>query len=311
MPIYESDAWRKQYFDAVTCPLDVHIPTDDIDAYRLNPRHRWVYYKLLVAQSQGLGCGAHDVAPRRYPVFSKPAINLKGMGVGSAILRNERERHEHCRPGHCWMTLLTGEHVSSDIAVVAGRTAWFRHTRGIPAPRGTFDYWIIQSAGKPALERFLGRWIRRNLSDYTGMLNIESIGGHIIETHLRFADQWPDLYGAGWLDSMVRLYQHGEWQFDDRDRQDGYSIVLFGPHDQLYSHPPAALLAKYRATPGILSLQITFAENVAPSAHSMPPGGFRLAVINTRDFRAGERLRSRMARDFGFPCNQQREQIAG
>ena len=66
MPIYESDAWRKQYFDAVACPPDVHIPTDDIDAYRLNPRHRSVYYKLLVAQSQGLGCGLHDVAPRRY-----------------------------------------------------------------------------------------------------------------------------------------------------------------------------------------------------------------------------------------------------
>ena len=40
MPIYECDPWREQYFAAVECPPDVHIPTDDIDAYRLNPRHR-------------------------------------------------------------------------------------------------------------------------------------------------------------------------------------------------------------------------------------------------------------------------------
>ena len=32
---------------------------------------------------------------------------------------------------------------------------------------------------------------------YTGMVNFETIGGRIIEAHLRFADQWPDLYGGG------------------------------------------------------------------------------------------------------------------
>jgi hypothetical protein len=30
------------------------------------------------------------------------------------------------------------------------------------------------------------------------MVNLETIGGRIIEVHLRFADQWPDLYGARW-----------------------------------------------------------------------------------------------------------------
>ena len=28
------------------------------------------------------------------------------------------------------------------------------------------------------------------------MINLETIGGRIIEVHLRFADQWPDLYGG-------------------------------------------------------------------------------------------------------------------
>ena len=57
MPIYECDPWRRQYFTEIDCPPDAHIPTDDTDGYNFNPRHRWIYNKLLVAQSQGLACG--------------------------------------------------------------------------------------------------------------------------------------------------------------------------------------------------------------------------------------------------------------
>ena len=55
---------------------------------------------------------------------------------------------------------------------------------------------MIQARARPGLESYCRDWIRTYLPDYTGMLNIETIGGRIIEAHLRFADQWPDLYGA-------------------------------------------------------------------------------------------------------------------
>ena len=311
MPIYECDTWREQYFATVACPSDIHIPTDDIDANRFNPLHRWIYNKMLIARSQGIECGLHDVAPRHYPVFSKPIINLKGMGIGSRVLRNAGERQLHCKPGHFWMTLLSGEHVSSDVAVVAGRSVWFRHTLGIPAPGGTFDYWVIQAAARAALERYCGRWIHRHLSHYTGMLNVETIGGRIIEMHLRFADQWPDLYGDGWLEALVRLYERGVWLFADHDRTDGYSVVLFGPHGRQYAYPSANTLDRYRATRGIKSVQITFSEQLSPAGHSMPPGGFRLAVVNTQDFAAGHGLRIQMAKDFGVSGDFQRSLLPG
>ena len=41
------------------------------------------------------------------------------------------------------------------------------------------------------------------------MVNFETIDARIIEVHLRFSDQWPDLYGAGWTDALVRLYARG------------------------------------------------------------------------------------------------------
>jgi hypothetical protein len=300
MPIHECDPWREQYFTDVHCPGGVHIPTDDTDGYELNPRHRWIYDRHRVAQSQGLECGLNDSAPPRYPVFCKPVTNLKGMGAGTSVLASERGFLERCRPGYFWMQLLTGDHISSDWAVVAGETAWCRHTRGIPGAGGTFDYWIIEGCAHRRLERYCRAWIRANLPGYTGMLNIETIGGRIIEAHLRFSDQWPDLYGPKWLEAMVRLYSHGRWEFADRRRTEGYSVVLFGPYGRSYVYPGREQVASYRATSDVSSVQITFFPDRPQCAHVMPPGGFRLAVINSLCLEAALRLRARMVRDFGL-----------
>ena len=80
MPIHEADPWRLQYFSQVETAAN--ITTEDTDAWQWYPAHRWVYDKLAVALSQGLDAGPHGTPPPRFPVFSKPIINLKGMGAG-------------------------------------------------------------------------------------------------------------------------------------------------------------------------------------------------------------------------------------
>ncbi|MBS0393524.1 MAG: hypothetical protein JSR54_02805 [Proteobacteria bacterium] len=298
MPIHERDPWRDQYFAGIACRADVHIPTDDVDAFAWQPAHRWIYNKLRIAESQGIDCGPHGVLPARYPVFAKPIYNLLGMGVDSRVLESPEDYHRHLRPGHMWMTLLTGDHVSTDAALVDGRVCWIRHTVGRPLGGGTFDYWVIEAAPRADLDRYCGAWLAAHLRGYTGMVNLETIGGRIIEVHLRFSDQWPDLYGTGWLAAMVALYERGEWGYADGDRADGYSVVLFGPHGRRFAHPPAALVEALRADPRISSVQITFTEHGAGAAHAMPPGGFRLAIVNTRELGAGLEARARLARAF-------------
>jgi hypothetical protein len=91
MPVLERDPWRLQYFEHVPCPEHVAIPTDDPDCWLLSPAHRWIYDKLKLAQAQGLDAGPHGVPPVSYPVFSKPITNLKGMGIGSRIIRSAAE----------------------------------------------------------------------------------------------------------------------------------------------------------------------------------------------------------------------------
>ena len=298
MPFCEADPWRLPYFAGVACPSELCIPTEDPDAHLWNPSHRWIYNKLAVAESQGLACAPHGVRPPQFPVFSKPITNLRGMGAGSRVLPDLAHYQRHLTPGHFWMTLLEGEHVSSDITVVRGAAAWWRHCRGTPAAQGTFEHWTIEAGHRPELEAYLAAWISRHLASYTGMLNLETIGGRIIDAHLRFADQWPDLYGEGWLDAIVGLYARGTWEFADSDRRGGYSVVLFGPHGRQYRHPPAQLLAAVRRMPQVASVQITFHEDRPAAAHPMPPGGFRLAIVNCLDLEAGRAARATLAPAF-------------
>lgn len=299
MPICEIDPWRTQYFERVACPADVFIPTEDSDAWTWNPKHRWAYDKLAVATLQALPAAPHGVAPDRYPVFSKPIYNLKGMGVGSGVLHSKAEYDEAYRPGHMWVEFLDGEHISSDVALVDGVPHWWRHASGINPGHGTFDYWEVAADGNPAVESRAGDWCRRHLTGYTGMVNLETIGGRIIEVHLRFADQWPDLYGGdAWVEALVQLYAQGVWRFDDTSRRTGYSVVLFMPHAVRYRHPPPDLVHAVEQMAGISSVQITFHETLAAERHAMPPGGFRVAIVNCWDLAAGKDGRSRLREHF-------------
>ena len=294
MPIREADPWRLQYFNDVFCPADIDIPTEDSDAWTWNPKHRWVYDKIAIAQSQGLQAGPHGVTPPFFPVFSKPIVNLRGMGIGSRIMSDEADYRRYSTPGHMWMPLLEGKHVSSDVAVADGVPRWWRHVTGKPAGEGTFDLWTVHAEADPAIEKRCGDWIRKHLADYTGMLNLETIEGTIIEAHLRFSDQWPDLYGTGWVEALVRFYQTRKWEYSDRNRRDGFSVVLFGPKDRRYRHPPRALVEKILRMPEISSVQITFHEERSLESHAMPPGGFRLAIVNAWVLQAGENAREKL-----------------
>jgi hypothetical protein len=297
VPIVEEDPWRVQYFSGVACPDDVVIPTDDPLAYRLFPAHRWVYSKLRICETQGLEHGPHGIAPARFPVFSKPIYNLRGMGVGGRLLRSRREYELAETPGHLWMPFLTGPHVSSDVAVVDGEPAWWRHTRGAARGDGTFDYWAVLAEPLPAVEVAAGAWLRRHLGGYSGFVNVETIGGTIIEAHLRFADQWVDLYGAGWLDAVVGLYADGGWRFAGDARRAGYSVVLFGRHGIRWTVEADAVSALRRVA-GVSSIQVTFHPDRPPERHAMPPGGFRLAIVNSWDLTTGLLVRERLARLF-------------
>lgn len=290
MPILQPDDWRKPFFKSEYCPDNVIIPTKDTDAYQMNPQHNWVYNKLLIAEKQSIPCGPHGTSITSYPAFSKPIYNLRSMGAGIEVLNNEKQYRKSLKPGYMWSELLTGEHYSTDAAVSFGKVLWIKHTRGIPLDNGTFDYWELNESAY--LDGYLVQFIETHLAGYSGMLNLETIGNKIIEVHLRFADQWPDLYGEWFVSSLIDLYANNTFTVG-RNIESGYSVVLFDQHC-LYKKPKKILIDELLGIDGISSIQMPFHEGVHPSLHSMPPGGFRTGIINGFDLEACKNVRIRL-----------------
>jgi hypothetical protein len=102
------------------------------------------------------------------------------------------------------------------------------------------------------------------------------------------------------VDALVELYEKGAWNFPDDDRAEGYSAVLFGPHGRHYRHPPGSVVEEVKRMPGVTSVQITFHEDRAPESHAMPPGGFRLAIVNGFDLPGTLAARERLRECFGL-----------
>ena len=299
MPIFVRDPWRLQYFEGTACPPDVRIPIDDIDAWAWFPAHSWIYDRLAVARSQGLPAGPHGADPGVFPVFSKPIINLKGMGIGSRLIRSRRDYEARYEAGHMWMPYLRGAHISTDCAIVDGQITWVRHAQGAPRRNGMFRYWKIWTEPDPILVDYLAQWSAKHLRGYAGMVNFETIGGRIIEVHLRFADQWTDLYGPGWTAALVRLYSDGIWRFDDSGRREGFSIPLFTHERGKAFAPDPSLIRAVQQSPHVSSVQITFHPGKNLAKQASPPGGVRLALVNSWQLTAGFKALRLLAK--GFP----------
>jgi hypothetical protein len=244
--------------------------------------------------------------PTRFPVFCTTVANFDDRESGGRVLWSEKDYLEQCGTGNFWMQLLAGEHVSTDFAVVTGEIAWCRHASGIWGSAGSFDYWVVEEGARPRLERFCAAWIRTNLAGYTGMVNLETIGGRISTARLRFSRQWPDLYGRKWLAAIVRLYQYGTWDLIDTERAEGYSLNLTGPHGSVSANPHAESMRAYEATVGVSSIQLPLFDESPTAAPERRAGGFRLAVINCFNLEVGIRVRTDMAREFGLPIERYR-----
>ncbi|KFY41561.1 hypothetical protein V494_02924 [Pseudogymnoascus sp. VKM F-4513 (FW-928)] len=286
MPFMSQEPWKVQFYKNTKCPEDIMIPLKDYDAYLLCPAHRWVYNKLAIAEKQGLACAPHGVLPDSFPVFSKPIYNIRNLGAGCRVLQNVEEYRENCLPGHMWSELLEGDHISTDLAMLHGKVVWWSHTLGVPSGGGTFDRWEVNVAVPQQDKQMLVEFLQLHLPDYTGMLNAETIGGKIIEMHLRFTNQWPDLYPRGFVDAVVGLYQ-GKWCPTDEmmtNETKGFSVVLFGfPDGESWVKPEMSVVEAIRIKHSIYSVQMPFTESQPARYHSHPPGGYQLATFNGPD----------------------------
>lgn len=249
------------------------IPTTDDGAWEYFPEHRWVYNKLEVALSQDLRCAPVGVKPKEFPLFMKPITNLYGAGLGSKFIATpeEYEKRKHLS-GHFWTEFLQGDHLSHDLVVINGEVVFDLTFQGEKLGQGMFDYWKTIEA--PASAQSVSSWVKKNLSSYTGTVNLETINEKIIECHLRMGDI-DRLGNLQLLQNIVDVYAGKEWTFQEK-LPPFYLFALWGEWSVEYSIDKdiTAEIGKNLTCYQIDNPDLYFQN---------PPGGVRLAITCSYD----------------------------
>lgn len=160
---------------------------------------------------------------------------------------------------------MVGDHTSTDCLVLAGKVLWFAHTQGAAAKdKQRPIYWHV-GVRLPALEPLLRAFIQAQLPGYTGLCNVEMIGGKVIEMHLRGSNGFFDFYGAHFVPAWVGLVDKHLWHGLESVRE-GYVYSLFGEGELPADYADIAAVHGVKVVPDTVTLDriaIVYADTLA------------------------------------------------
>lgn len=144
------------------------------------------------------------------PVVVKPRWNPNGLATGVEFVERQQKPQDWKRilkRSEIAQPVYAGYHTSTDFAVYEGTVLWGIAATGFPAPgrRGQFTGWEVHrgravfGGGAPFETR-----VAENLPDYSGVLNVETIDGNIIEAHFRPSIEFFPLYGDDATTELMR-----------------------------------------------------------------------------------------------------------
>jgi len=157
----------------------IDYKVDDDKTWReLHPDDAWIFDKLALAKKLGYICGPKGVdVPEGAWYIVRPCVNFSGMGNGAELKFMYRNTNE-LEDGAFWCKLFKGKHLSID----------YQNKKQVLCVEGFKND-----------DRNLKRWAKWTktddeieypeiLNDLKGnyeWVNVESIGGKVIEVHLR------------------------------------------------------------------------------------------------------------------------------
>ena len=161
---------------------------DDKDVWKfIEADDLWIYDKLILSKKLGYNCGPAGTLPEKESYYVvRPCVNFRMMGKGASVQLLSPKHSDSVPDGYFWCERFTGRHVSIDynygkqvLAVEAFKededrldrfTAWRKINN--------FDF-MLPSILEPIAKKY--EW-----------LNIEAIGGNVIEVHLRYNDDFKN-----------------------------------------------------------------------------------------------------------------------
>jgi hypothetical protein len=149
-----------------------------------DPEDLWVFDKLILSKKLGYICGPRGVdVPCEGIYITRPCVNITGMGIGASFTYLAKDTDSILPPGYFWSEIFQGRHLSIDyingeqILAVQG----FRNARN---PLWKWSRWKRVKDIVPLPE------IVKPLVKKYPYMNIETIGGKVIEIHLRLNPDW-------------------------------------------------------------------------------------------------------------------------
>jgi len=262
------------------------IPINDLDAYTKYTDYHSIYNRLELAEWQGLPCGPMPIEPHDddYPVIIKPIINLYGLSLNCHKINNRDEFYNYWLDNGFWMKYLAGNSTSSDVIVRNGEVVWSCTFKGyIGDQPGIYNHWKLDNHYK--LSNNEQKLIKEKLAGYSGIINIESIQGYIIEAHLRMGDL-DHLVEINVLRALIKYYSTDIWELDtDFKPQKIYLVPVFvGPDDEFHLNEKEIQINAI----GCISYQI----DSDTTAH--PPTGRRVVLLTCNNLKIGVQSRDKI-----------------
>lgn len=195
----------------------------DCDVWPLiDPEDLWIYDKLIVAKKLGHTAGPAGVSvPKAGWYIVRPITNIRMMSRGAARVWLTPETTDSVPDGYFWSEIFTGDHISvdyhygqQDLTVQGIRNdsrldrfyCWYKVNVEIPLPG-----------------------ILHELSKKYQWINIEYVGGHAIEIHTRYNDDFrnhnADYIYPVWKDEVTTQPAGSSWYDSPAGDRLGFWVI--------------------------------------------------------------------------------------
>lgn len=217
-----------------TTLTQLNKPYDDLDVWgRIPKKHLWAIDKLVLAARLGYVCGPKGVpVPKAGWYVVRPCVNMLGMGRGAKLIRAKRGEEIEMPEGFFWCERFTGEHLSVD----------YENGLRVLTVEGIGKTVISNSKSTKLISHNLDRWnmwrrVRKpvklprivdSLRQTCQYLNIEMVGGRVIEVHFRLNPdfRWhnSDYVKPIYFGEIVELEEHETFVADAEGDRLGFII---------------------------------------------------------------------------------------
>jgi hypothetical protein len=228
--------------------LSKDFPRFDGTAYKKNPKYRFVYDKLFIAQSQGMAAGPlqeltgkTDIA---FPIFIKPRYGHQTSSSKDCYkIKSAADLAPHLgKPDMMWSEFVDATEGMTDFVLVDGTIVYQLSYKYSEKQNGFADVWkYIDPRTQPPAE--VVDWVAKHMGGYTGPFNAQYRATKIIEVGLRFARTGMYIESAGCkplVDAINRMWETKTWSVRNEAElqfEPFYSFKCWSPMPVVYLLP--------------------------------------------------------------------------